>query len=379
VLGRADFRLSDGSQEASARLQELLTERLTRSYGVPVAPEILAETVTTLRRRGRGWQGEGVAYFLHQSIMAVRPVGLRGGLQLIAVRREVLDLDKVDAELASAFRSSTALSHPMIAADLKTDLGDLYTGPLSVNWTMTESERLSAERQARAAILRLLQSAGEGSQRAALLVAADELAQRLGTLLVARVVKDGSEHLTEAPDADSVREELAPYGIRYGRIGHYSGVLEHNRGLLQRAWAEFPSTSWGQRAFLVLQTQSCDAATQFGCQGLNCFREIIRRGEEFLLRYPQTPFRKEQLHLLAQAYQTWWSLSNAPADDLTVDGADVGDKQAASRARVRAIELYEDLIHIAPQSPEAEWGRLRLPRLKLSLDTGERSFYCYSD
>lgn len=55
------------------------------------------------------------------------------------------------------------------------------------------------------------------------------------------------------------------------------------------------------------------------------------------------------------------------------------DKASAAAARQRAIELYEELIRLAPESPEAERGRLRLTRLQLALDTGERAFFCFTD
>ena len=54
------------------------------------------------------------------------------------------------------------------------------------------------------------------------------------------------------------------------------------------------------------------------------------------------------------------------------------DKAGAEAARRKVIELFEELIRLAPESPEAERGRLRLTRLKLGLDTGERSFFCFS-
>jgi hypothetical protein len=114
-----------------------------------------------------------------------------------------------------------------------------------------------------------------------------------------------------------------------------------------------------------------------GCQGPNCFRAVIERGEKFLREYPETSFRKEQIYHLALAYETWWSLSQAEPGDPTAEGALI-DRASAERARKKAIDLYEELIRIAPESPEARAGQLILPRLKLGLGTGERMFFCFS-
>ena len=123
------------------------------------------------------------------------------------------------------------------------------------------------------------------------------------------------------------RRQLAPYGVKYTGPNHYSGDLEYDRRFLRQAWDRYPETPWGQRAFLMLQTLSC-TAPNFGCQGPNCFREVIRQGERFLREYPQTPFLKEQTYHLALAYETWWSLGQAEPDDPTAEGAKV-DKSSA--------------------------------------------------
>jgi hypothetical protein len=104
---------------------------------------------------------------------------------------------------------------------------------------------------------------------------------------------------------------------------------------------------------------------------------VIKQGENFLREHPDTPFRTEQIYHLALANETWWSLSRAEPGDPTAQGAQV-DSNSGERARKRAIELYEELLRTAPGSPEARAGQLSLPRLKLGLSTGERTFFCYS-
>jgi len=84
----------------------------------------------------------------------------------------------------------------------------------------------------------------------------------------------------------------------------------------------------------------------------------------------------ESLFRRALAYETWWSLSQAVPGDPTAEGADV-DPATGDQARRQALALYTEVIRTAPGSPEAQSAILRLPRLKLLLDTGERAFFCF--
>jgi hypothetical protein len=379
VLRRADFRPADPDPAIGERVEQLLRLRLTRKYGAGVIPGHLYEIGADRPSPGLSWQAGAFTIFLHRNRLYVAPSGIREGVQLIAVRNEVLELRQRERRTAEAFYSSTSLSHPATVADLQKDVGAPYLAPPAQR-PASEVERVPAERKTRLALIELLRQADEGDRerRAAVLYAADDLAVRLANLLVMRSIANGAESLAEALNAPAVRKQLAPYGVRYTGFGHYSGELEYDRSLLRRTWLEFPGTAWGQRAFLSLQLLVCSDAAQFQCDGPNCFRQVIQRGEQFLRDYPRTPFRKEQIYHLALAHETWWSLSQAAPDDPTAEGAQV-DKASAAAARQRAIELYEELIRLAPESPEAERGRLRLTRLKLALDTGERAFFCFTD
>jgi hypothetical protein len=378
VLRRADFRLADNSPELSAQVEQRLQARFAVEYGPGAEPGHLFEIGAYLPHPGLSWLTGGLTLFLHHNRLAVTPSGIRTGVQLIAVRREVLDLRARQATADQAMQTDSSLSRPAVARDLARELGSLYTPP-GVDLPATETGRAAAEAAARAALLKLLDAAGmaNGDRRAAALVAADQWALRLGALLVCHERRPGSEVLSEAPDADSVRQQLEPYGIRYGAIGHNSGVLEYNRGLLSRAWKELPETPWGQRAFLMMQPLACAVALPEPCPGPACFRMVIREGEQFLRADPQSQFRREQLYQLALAYETWWSLSQAAPSDPTAEGAQV-DPSGGDQARRMALSLYMEVIRLAPHSPEAMSARLRLPRLKLSLDTGERAFFCFT-
>ncbi len=378
-LRRADFRLANAYPEMSVDVEQLLKQQLTRAYGKPTVPDNLFEIGANRPAPGLSWQTGNLAIFLHRNRNYVAPVGVREGIQLIAVRREILQDRETAGRLAELFQSSAALSRPAMAKDLAQALGARYV-PLAKR-AETEAQRMTDERRTRRALLRLLAASNQGdsAERAAVLVAADDLVVRLGSLLVARRITRGSEQLTEVPETASVRRQLAAYNVKYSaEIGHYSGDLEYDRSLLRRAWKEFPETPWGQRAFLMLQQLSC-YVPDFGCQGPNCFLAVIRQGEEFLRARPHTQFRKEQLYHLALAYETWWSLSHVRPGDSTANVLGlIIPKGSAGTARQRAIELYQEIVQLAPNSPEAQSAAQRLPALKLGLDTAERTFFCFS-
>jgi hypothetical protein len=222
VLRRADFRLSDASPELSVQVEHLLRTRLAAEHGEGAVPNGFFEIGASRPNPGLSWTTGDLTLFLHHNLLAVTPSGIRHGVQLIAVRREVLDL----------------------------------------------------------------------------------------------------------------RER------------------------------------WRRVDALMTQPLPCNAGLSELCPGPNCFRMVIRA-------YPQTPSRPEQLYRLALAYETWWSLSQAAPGDPTAEGADV-DRASGENARRLALSLYTQVIRMAPGSPEALSAVLRLPRLKLSLDTAERAFFCFS-
>ncbi len=330
--------------ELSAEIEQGLIRRLTKAYGAPVAPDNVVELGAYRPDPGLSWHSGKLTIFLHRNRNHVAPAGVRLGVILIAVRDELLEQRRASQSL-------------------------LVTGAGEPQAPKTEADRTKAAEQTRAELVRLLrQSAGEPAQRAEDLVTADRLALRLGALLV--------DHEKVVESAAAVRAELAPLGVKYGEVGHYSGALTYDHSLLTRASKEYPATPAGQRAFLMLQRLGCEVKS-VGCDGPNCFLTVIQQGQSFLERYPDSAIRKEQTYHLALAHETWWSLSLAEPGDITATGAKV-TRDAGERARLRAIELYEQLIRMAPGTPEAKAAEIALPRLKLKLDSRERAFFCFS-
>lgn len=367
LLLRADVRPVMTYPEWSVEIEQHLARRLAEAFGVGTAPDNMYEIGAYRPQPGLSWRTGKLTLFLHRNPNHLAPAGVRSGVQLIAVRDEVL------AQRPAAEPAFQSLAY---ASELERLLpGRYFAAP--AHSPRSEEDRDAADHRTRTALLRLLRDPGRGpAERAAALVAADDLAVRLGRLLIARAIRHGSEYLAVVADAGDIRAQLAKHGVSYGEIGHYSGDLEYGRNLLRRAWTGYPDTMWGQRAFLLLQRLGC-ATRQFRCSGPNCFLSVIEQGDKFLERYPDTSLRTEQIYNLAQAYETWWSLGQAEPGDVTAEGAHV-TRAPAERARIRAIEWYEQLLRIAPGTPEARAAEIAVPRLKLKLDTGQRNFFCFS-
>jgi hypothetical protein len=69
------------------------------------------------------------------------------------------------------------------------------------------------------------------------------------------------------------------------------------------------NSRWGRQAFLMM--------TQLGWSQSNCregpdqFREVIRHGQAFLADYPRSEVSDAIRLEMANAYATWWNLSQA--------------------------------------------------------------------
>jgi hypothetical protein len=367
LLLRADIRPKLTYPEWSVEVERHLASRLTNALGAGTAPDNIYEIGAYRPQPGLSWHTGQLTIFLHRNRNHIALAGVRTGVVLIAVRDEIL---------AQRPAMEPGITSFPFSAELEQLFPRRYFAA-EAQLPQSEEDRDAGDHRTRLALLRLLRQPRETPvERAAALVAADDLAVRLGRLLVARTVQRGSEYLTVVADAGDIRAQLAKHGVRYGEIGHYSGNLEYDRSLLRRAWSEYPDTIWGQRALLMLQKLGC-ATRQFRCSGPNCFLSVIEQGERFLEHYPDSPLRTQQIYHLALANETWWSLALAQPGDISAQGARV-TRATAEEARVRAIEWYEELLRLAPGTPEARTAEIAIPRLKLKLDTGQRTFFCFS-
>ena len=141
-------------------------------------------------------------------------------------------------------------------------------------------------------------------------------------------------------------------------------------------WRDYKNTDWGDAAFLLLERTGWD--TSGTCEsGSDQFRQVIAHGEEFLGGHPSSASRLEVLLAVGQAYETWWSLSRAGPNNDYVQPENY--REGAESARQKAITIYEGVIALAPVSIEAALAKRELPRLKLSLDTVQRRYFCVYD
>ncbi len=214
----------------------------------------------------------------------------------------------------------------------------------------------------RAAVENLIENARTAGpeRRPALLLAADELAERI--------------YFGE-PSSDDWNQTREIFGLTYWWNALAIG-WEYQHDLLQRVRNEYGETLWGEYAVVLLLRMGCRSGA---CcpEGTDQFRVVIRTGEGFLARQSQDAHRLVVLSDLAEAYETWWSLSRAHENDSYVERSRY--QEGADAAREKAIAYYEGVLRLASESDEAALARRRLPRLKLGIDTNQRRFFCIYD
>jgi hypothetical protein len=131
-------------------------------------------------------------------------------------------------------------------------------------------------------------------------------------------------------------------GYHYDQLGA-TWVYDH--ALARQVYRDYPDTPAGEWAFLTLEKLGWD--TGVGCAGDPAkFKSVIAESGRFFDRHRRSLYRLDFLFDLAQAYETWWALSQAPSDDEYVVAANY--TQGAEDARKRAIELYGQILREAP-------------------------------
>jgi hypothetical protein len=357
---------------ADVEVVRALRERLTKRFGAPVRETNMVKV--GLPASGERWASGNLHYFLFQNPPGMH-VGVKGAVRLVVIDSRLFQEIQRDVFVQQA----DVLFYPQSPARpfLRRLLGDDYIGLIDAD-PKTGSERPDLARQVSDKALGLLGVANRAlmDERSMLLLAANGLVTKLTTLLW-----EADE--TGRNEVASIRAGLAKFDVKLGGMLH-NGSLAYNQDLLWRVWREFPESQAGQLAFLELQQRGWSTDPGEGCPANpDLFHEVIEHGEKFLAQRPSTQFRKEVLFTLAVANESWWSVAHAAADDGWVSGIpyprkELNKKQAAA-ARERAIHYYQEIVKLAPDSPEAASAGRRLPRLKLGLDTGQRRFFCSFD
>lgn len=214
----------------------------------------------------------------------------------------------------------------------------------------------------------LLQVAKTASAEAkpALLLAANSVAARL-------VLPDDPRSLEAKQQMDSLDTE----GLTF-RWAELDGWFYKN-DLLWKLHQEYPATDEGADALLLLLRGGWGSGPCCST-GSDPFRAVVQHGEDFLAHRTHAPHRMEMLFLLAQAYDTWWSLSRIPEQSQREgDPPPEPYREGAAAARDKAIAYYKEIVESAPHSVEADCSRKPLQLLQDNEDTHQRRFYCYCD
>jgi len=203
-----------------------------------------------------------------------------------------------------------------------------------------------------------LASQSTGDRRAALLLAADNVAARL--------------RLTDRLDAPigSVRTETSA-NLRF-ELDHGAGWM-YKHDLLEQVWQNYEGSRWGEAAFVLLQEggwyfgRSCPEDSVF-------FPKVIEHGERFLNDHPNSRQRLETTFQLAQAYEDWWNAGLAPLEGVYSQMRRAPYEPRMQEMRQKAVAAYDQVIAAEPESVRGRWAALRVPRLKLGLHTDRFRF-----
>lgn len=269
----------------------------------------------------------------------------------------------------SLFRPAEPKIRERIAAELRRVV------PEAVPLLAEDISQLATKDELFAVLLRVLDAAQSAppSEQPPLLLAADLLADKV----------DFGMNVQPAPETKKKLDELARYGLKFS-WSELDAAWGYSHDLMWRVWRDFPASPWAEDAFMLLLERAWDASLT--CNGgTDSFRAVIREGENFLATHPQSRYRLETTYLLAQGYETWWSLSRAK-DCRTVDASGCDEYvdaasylEGAQEARRKAMIDYEEVLQINPAGDIAGDARRRLDDLKQNLDTVQRRFFCIYD
>lgn len=347
---------AEGSPEILAEGLKLLERRLSERYGRSKDPgPDLNELGSGSWSNVRTWQTPELQLLLYldheyQGIL----------LTLLARHGHLVGFNAQTSVIQDiADRGPTRL----FGTDLDTRLsGELQTSFSEAAALLSRTDNPDDEGGLRRTLPHLLEAAERlpRPDRAPLLLAADRLANRFGLLL--------------APPQPR-REEQTVAGLRF-LWSPFAGYWGYDHELLWRVWKEYSESDWGELAFVDLLNAGWDTSP-YCAKGSDQFREVIPRGERFLRDRPRSPHRLDVLMAVAQAYETWWSLSQADTESEYAEPARY--REGAEAALGKAIKAYEQIVRSTPNSPQAKYARWRLPRLRLGVDANQRSFYCIYD
>jgi hypothetical protein len=216
-------------------------------------------------------------------------------------------------------------------------------------------------------LIQILQDVGDTSadRKPVLLLAANQVASNLVFPFT----------YPPTPDMKQKIDQLKSYGLTFS-WSQLGASYEYEDDLLWVLWRDYTDTPSGEDAFLLLLNRGWDTSKTCA-KGSDQFRDVIREGEAFLKRHPESAHAATLDYDVAQAYETWWSLGKAPQNneeevspERYVDGASAGE---------RALDYYNQLAQKYPQSAESACAKQSIDLLQQGKDTRQRRYFCVYD
>jgi hypothetical protein len=198
-------------------------------------------------------------------------------------------------------------------------------------------------------------------RRAAGLLAADQLLARSGLMT------------GEQDERPEIRQRLEARGAKF-EWDHLGDIYVFTHDWLKESLRIDPEGRAGELAFLTLIEMGFN--THVGCsQGNDEFRVVIREGQNYLLRKPDSVLRSEIHLLMARAYGDVVALS----EGATYDGDGREYRAEAPRARASALEEYRLWLESASSDPRRSERWTEAWRLAAGLSPIQTFFYCIYD
>jgi hypothetical protein len=124
---------------------------------------------------------------------------------------------------------------------------------------------------------------------------------------------------------------------------------------LEKLAIEQQTSRWGRQAFLMMTRLGWSHGAC--AEGPDQFREVIKHSEVFLTQYPDSEVSDGVRLETAEAYATWWNVSQLKANN--PDDRE-SYKMGSREAKKKAIELYQEYLKSQNVPDEAVQKRLKV-------------------